>query len=158
MNMDKVNQWLSLLGNLGVVAGIIFLAIELQNNTRATEAQTRNSMTENLVSWQMAIGSDEYTAQTWVKGNNQIDQLTQVERAAYGQIVQSIFRNWENEWYQYQTGLFSEEEFLPRIGRMERAISFCSYQQIWGDGSAYSVGLRELVNGFIAKAQFEECN
>jgi len=73
MNMDKVNQWLSLLGNLGVVAGIIFLAIELQNNTRATEAQTRNSMTENLVSWQMAIGSDEYTAQTWVKGNNQID-------------------------------------------------------------------------------------
>jgi len=32
MKLDKSNQWLALLANIGVVAGIIFLAFELQRS------------------------------------------------------------------------------------------------------------------------------
>jgi len=32
MSMDRYNQWLTLLANVGVIAGIIFLAIELRHN------------------------------------------------------------------------------------------------------------------------------
>jgi hypothetical protein len=30
MNIDKLNPWLTLLGNVGVVAGIVFLGIALK--------------------------------------------------------------------------------------------------------------------------------
>ena len=33
MNFEKLNQWLSLLANIGVVTGIIFLAVEVRTNT-----------------------------------------------------------------------------------------------------------------------------
>ena len=33
MNLDKANQWLTLLANIGVVIGIVFLAFEIRTNT-----------------------------------------------------------------------------------------------------------------------------
>ncbi len=35
--MDKLNQWLGLVANFGVVLGIVFLAIEIQQNTRSLD-------------------------------------------------------------------------------------------------------------------------
>jgi hypothetical protein len=37
MNLDKLNQWLTLLANFGVVAGIVFLAIEIRQNQALLE-------------------------------------------------------------------------------------------------------------------------
>ena len=34
MNLDKLNQWLSLLANLGVLVGLIFLIVELNQSNR----------------------------------------------------------------------------------------------------------------------------
>jgi hypothetical protein len=39
--MSKLERWLTLVANLSVVAGIVFLAVELQQNTEAIQAQTR---------------------------------------------------------------------------------------------------------------------
>ena len=36
--MEKANQWLGLLANLGVIAGIVFLAYEIQVNTDAVRS------------------------------------------------------------------------------------------------------------------------
>ena len=35
MNADKVNKWLTLAANIAVIAGIVFLALELNQNSRA---------------------------------------------------------------------------------------------------------------------------
>ena len=42
--MDRLNQWLTLLANIGVIVGIVFLAFEIQQNTEMMKAQTRDSM------------------------------------------------------------------------------------------------------------------
>lgn len=39
MNMDKLNKWLMLAANLGVIARIILLAVELQQNNSLLETQ-----------------------------------------------------------------------------------------------------------------------
>lgn len=41
MNADKVNHWLTLIANTSVVAGIIFLAVEIRQNTEAQEESMR---------------------------------------------------------------------------------------------------------------------
>ncbi len=37
MKLDNVNKWLTLVANFGVVAGIIFLAIEVRQNQELLE-------------------------------------------------------------------------------------------------------------------------
>ena len=44
--MNKMNQWMTVTANLAVIAGIVFLGVEIQQNTRAIENQTRDSITE----------------------------------------------------------------------------------------------------------------
>jgi len=39
MDTDRLNRWLTLVANLAVVAGIIFLAIEIRQNTLSNERQ-----------------------------------------------------------------------------------------------------------------------
>ena len=157
MRLDRVNQWLTLLGNIGVIAGIIFLAIEIQNNTHATQAQTRDSVAEKLMTWQLAISTNEFTADAFAKGWTG-DEMSVAELHAYNQLVQSSFRMWENEWYQYQMGLYSEEEFLPRLARIESTMSMCSFRKVWKDGALYSPSFRNLVNGMIEESTNSECN
>ena len=47
--MDKLNQWLTLVANLGVVAGIIFLAYEIQQNTNAMTTETTAKYLDNWI-------------------------------------------------------------------------------------------------------------
>lgn len=41
MDADALNQWLTLVANIGVLAGIIFLAVEVRQNSRNLAAQVR---------------------------------------------------------------------------------------------------------------------
>ena len=49
--MNKLNERLTLIANLSVVVGIIFLGVELQQNTQAIQAQTRDSVTEKQMEY-----------------------------------------------------------------------------------------------------------
>ena len=49
--MNKLNERLTLIANLSVVAGIVFLGLELQQNTQAIRAQTRDSITEKQMTY-----------------------------------------------------------------------------------------------------------
>lgn len=44
MNMDSVNKWLIFVANLGVIAGIVFLAFELRQTQDIAKAQIRNEI------------------------------------------------------------------------------------------------------------------
>ena len=46
MNMDNVNRWLTFVANIGVVAGIIFLAVEVRQNTESLD-ESRNLAAAN---------------------------------------------------------------------------------------------------------------
>ena len=47
--MNKLNQWLTLLANIGVIAGIVFLGVEIRQNTEMIQSQTRDSITEKQI-------------------------------------------------------------------------------------------------------------
>ena len=48
MKLDKVNQWLSLVVNLGVVAGIVFVAVEVRQNNQMAVLQ-REALSDERV-------------------------------------------------------------------------------------------------------------
>jgi hypothetical protein len=45
--MERLNHWLMVLANLGVIAGIVFLAYEIRVNTQALTATTSTSYLQN---------------------------------------------------------------------------------------------------------------
>ena len=49
--MSKLNERLTLVANLSVVAGIVFLGVEMRQNTDMMRAQIRDSITEKQMEY-----------------------------------------------------------------------------------------------------------
>ena len=47
MDSSKLNNWLSLIANISVVGGIIFLAIEIQQNNVLLRSESRQALLAN---------------------------------------------------------------------------------------------------------------
>ncbi|NKB32421.1 MAG: hypothetical protein GKR91_04920 [Pseudomonadales bacterium] len=136
MDISKLNEWFTLTANLGVIAGIIFLGFEIQQNTEMMQAQTRDSMSEKQMDWFMGIATNLDTAE--IHNTFQREGLNNPEREPFEEMafIFTIFaglRMWENEWYQYQKGLYEEEEFLARSRAWPGALRQTGYSQVWED-------------------------
>ena len=110
VSADKINKWLALVANVAVVIGIVFVALQLNQNSRMMKTQTRNAITESILNFQ-------FNAQTSglrdveEKGTRDLSSLTAEETRQLFQLYVSNLRLWENIHYQYRNGVFDEAEF-----------------------------------------------
>ena len=49
MQLERLNQWLVLLANFGVVAGIIFLGLEIQQNSAISMSQVYQARLDSRI-------------------------------------------------------------------------------------------------------------
>lgn len=110
MNADKINKWLALIANIAVVAGIVFLALELNQNSRMMKTQTRNAVTEAILNFQFNAQTSGLR-EVEEKANGGLSSLTGEEIRKLYQLYVSNLRLWENVHYQYRNGVFDEDEF-----------------------------------------------
>jgi hypothetical protein len=78
MKKFDFGQTLNTLANAGVVAGIIFLAVELNQNNELLELEARATLSENLQNGWDRISSDAQLAALFIKDRNDED-LSEVE-------------------------------------------------------------------------------
>lgn len=117
MNLEKANQWLSLLANVGVVLGIVFLAFEIRTNT----STNRIAILQNYSSNWMHLHSQ--TAE-----NQDLAEL--VEVGLSGQELNSIqtrrFRSWALQYVSqahdmlrhYDDNLVSRKELVTAFANI----------------------------------------
>ena len=60
MNSEKLNSWLTLGANIGVLIGLVLLIVEIQQNTEMMRAQINQSRTEAAQSEQQATYNSDY--------------------------------------------------------------------------------------------------
>ena len=151
MNLDNFNKWLTLIANVGVLVGIIFLAIEVQQNSRMMQAQTRDSIAGKLSDYYKDIGSSEYASNLYFQGiRGDLETFAGPESLSFRFLVNSNLRLWENEFYQYKAGLFGEEDFVARSSTWPDVIGFPGFMQEWvRNRRAFEPEFREYVNSLL---------
>jgi len=119
VDTDRLNRWLTLVANFAVVAGIIFLALELRQNNDLLEAQARATLTANRLDHIDRLLLPENSA-IIVKANSG-QTLTEDELFRFERLKHALFVSWESSIREYREGLV---EHVPIEG-MRR--SFDSY-------------------------------
>ena len=155
MNADSIGKWLSVVGNFGVILGIVFLGLEIQQNTQMIRSQTRDSMTEKQVDWYYFIGNDLDKAEVQNKGS--LGGLESgPEYFQFLMMVTSWFTILSNEWYQYEQGLYEADEFEPRLNRWKRQLRNPGYQSVWTINEAqFSESFRNEINRLLREIEAE---
>ena len=110
MDADKMNRWLALGANIGVLVGIVLLIVELGQNRAMVAAQTRHAISEQYVNFNYATLSDPEIADIIIRvvvG----DDLSPQERLRYQFRNRAWFDIAQNSHYQYRQGLFDDDEY-----------------------------------------------
>jgi len=106
MKKYHLSERLTLIANISVVAGIILLGLELNQNTSVMKAQAQADLTANRINYAVRM-MDPVTADLVVKASGE-GMLTASEQVRYEGLLRTLFLSWESEYYQLQNGLLTE--------------------------------------------------
>ena len=130
MKKIELGQMIQMLANIGVLASIVFLALEIRQNSHAVQAQSRAQIASDAADHLMRIAENPQLTEIHIRANDG-EELTEVEQAQLETVLQSRVRRWENIHYQYRQGLYSEEEYVGTRTAWRRVISSQSARQHW---------------------------
>ena len=83
MKLKKLNIWLTLATNVAVVLGIVFLVVEIQQNTAAIRSQSSIAINDSLAHLNQAIYTDPGFTDIWIRGRESLDSLDPIERERF---------------------------------------------------------------------------
>jgi len=105
MNTEKANHWIAISANIGVIASVVFLALEIQQNTQTSRAQAvqefHRDMRDSL------LNADERMADILHRAHA-CETVSIVERNIRRLYWERLVRTYENQWYQRQQGLMDQ--------------------------------------------------
>src|SRR5262245_45469833 len=103
MTLDRLNHWLTLLANVGVVAGLVLVAAQLHQNTEAIRVQAASSLSSRL-SEADAIFVGDTIHLVMEKAIYHPNELTPAEMAQMWSYVDMYFAAAQDTWQAYQAG------------------------------------------------------
>lgn len=146
MNWAAVSAISSLLAAIAVVISVVYLAIQVRRNTQATYSQAHHLTTIALAETAATIASSSELSRIYRLGLSAPDELGEDEFFRFAAIATSQFRTFENLFFQYRSGLVSEDFWN---GHRENILWFFHRpgMQIWWAGKrlAHSKGFREFL-------------
>ena len=111
MKAQKVNSWLTLAANIGVVIGLVLLIIEIRQNTEMMRAQINQSRTDTALFQQYSMSDTDYVAPIIAKVRRG-EELSDEEMIRYDARMRAFNRNQDNNLWQYNQGYLGEN--IPR--------------------------------------------
>ena len=99
-NID-LGQGISIAANLGVIAGIVFLGVELNQNNRLLEAQAQYSLLENRTSFGYALLQNPELAEFLVRARDDGD-LSEVDVVRLYSRASNLILEWEWNYLQFR--------------------------------------------------------
>ena len=126
--LDKLNQWLTLIANLGVLIGIVFLAYEIRQNTDALHAQTREAVLAATQTELQAVREDPNLVLSIIKE----EPLSVVEQIKLYTWLVSALRVREFSWLQRQNGTIDEAQWQSELA-VTVAILQAPRVRLWWD-------------------------
>jgi len=129
VDATKLARWISLGANVGVLAGIILLVVELNQNREMMRAQIRHELAMGIVDLLQTPASNEQLAGVLYRAHSG-DELTEEEQFQFELRSNALLRYWEDVHYQYRAGLYDEIEFARQ-------------REAWKVSFANSAGARE---------------
>lgn len=110
MDSDRINKWLTLTANIGVIVSLLFLAYEINQSTKATIAAASQGLTDqSLTYFQVQLDSDVVSEAVYKQ--RQGTELSSYESHQLDLLQHLNFRLFENAFLQYKRGFYEEREW-----------------------------------------------
>ena len=130
--MEKSNQWLSLIANMGVVIGLLILVYELKQNRDVTIFEAVQANRVQRIEYFMSLRDSDHYAPISVKIREGI-ALSPEEDVRWKAHLVTIWAITYTEWVQADLGLIGEYSNVEL--QVEVAIRTTHSMELWDSGT-----------------------
>ena len=109
MNWEAIGAVAELLGALGVIASLIYLATQIRQNTRSSRETAWHSVLSDLQQFRSLIAQDPEVARVYREGLQDLKSLNDDDRWRFGALMQSLYSVWETAFRTRTEGLYQSQ-------------------------------------------------
>jgi len=150
--MDKLNQWLGLVANIGVLIGVFVVVYELRQNTSVSAAQAAFEVNALVDASYRARAQDPRLARLVEDGHNSPDALEDLERLQFYAWLRADINATETVWFYYKNGQIAEEDFGGFRNAICSRLTTPGGKLYWKEEALFfAEGFRESVNVWCFK-------
>ncbi len=112
--LDRLNHWLTLAANIGVLLGLAVLIVEVRQNASLTRTAMDQQKNDLLAEIEFNIAKPEIT-DIWVKAIRAPEALSDAEIRTIDSLLISIMLQWDQMFMMQDAGLISETRVRQHI-------------------------------------------
>jgi hypothetical protein len=128
MTLQEAVQFLS---GLGVIASLIYVAIQIRNNARAVRAAAYQQLSTSIALPWAELGRNQEHSDFVLKCCNHFSSLTLEEKVRFQFNLMGYMRGYENGWFQYRIGTLKKSDWLPIAADLESVFATPGNRAMW---------------------------
>jgi len=126
-----LQEILQILGGLGVIASLIYVAIQIRNNARAVRAATYQQLSASVSApWDNFFNNAE-SCSLVLRGGDSFERLDRVEKSRYRFMLMATMRRYENAWFQHRIGTLKTDDWHGINANLEAIFTAPGNQSAW---------------------------
>lgn len=106
---NNLKVYAELAGAGAVLLGLIFVGLELRQNTSAVEAATVQNLTDASQDYLMTLATDPELARILYEGAEDLEQLTESDRRQLHFLTRAQWFRFQNSFLQWQRGTLNDD-------------------------------------------------
>ena len=134
MNLERANTYLSLLANFGVILGIIFLVVQIQQNTSAVHASTAQALEQGVSDVMAPWTSDVETAALLFRGRDNFEDLNAEEQLFVGLLIRRLYLHMDSFYWAYRSDALPPELWEREMGVLAGWVNSPGGRVVWDQG------------------------
>ncbi len=118
MKKFDIVKSVAIIANLGVIVGLVFVALEVRHARTATELQRIADVQSGWFALNDPIVRDTEFTRIYITGLYKPDSLSTIEAAQFSMYLRMFVTQVTRIWQQHELGLISEEEYRGAVAVM----------------------------------------
>jgi hypothetical protein len=157
LDITTLAAWGELLGGIGVVISLVYLASQIRQNSKLLRASTTAASYEPRLVHQSLIASDPEVARIFHEGSADRGALSESDRRQFDALIGMVTHVDQQQYQFYLDGVGSDRAWEALDASMRRKLAWRGFREWWPEWSdAYPRWFRDYVDGLIREGEAAE--
>ncbi len=148
MNWEAIGAVGEILGALTVVVTLVYLAVQVRQNTAAVKASSHHAITDSFNAINARIAENPQMARIWRLGQAGLGTLSEDETVSFSFMMLAYLRVFETLYYQRKIGTMEEQLFVAEEQTLRWAVRSQGFREFW---TANPISLSAEFRDYIGK-------
>jgi len=109
VKLSEAAKWAEIVSALGIVISLIYVGIQVTDNTRAMRSETASNASTEFIDWYTHLSGDPELMDVWLRGVTAPETLDEQQSLRFVFLLHIIMLQFQNNFYLVEEGTLDEK-------------------------------------------------